>query len=98
MSGMLYRKADDIADGLTERLTISPDISEGMVAQLLSMVDSNPFSTPGLVPATAGAGAVGNTVYSPTYVQYITTPKPITAAEATREAQDLMKRMQNQLP
>lgn len=32
MSGTLYRKADDIADGLTERLTISPETMQNLMS------------------------------------------------------------------
>lgn len=95
MSGLLYRKADGIADDLTDRLTISP---EALVEQLRALTEVNQLGGTTLVPLAAGASAVGGVNYSTNLTQNITTPKPLSASEMTREGQDLLRRQRWQLP
>lgn len=95
MAGMLFREADSIADGLAERLTISPEV---LADQLRSMTEYTPLGGSTLVPQLAGVGAGGGTRYVTSLTQNITTPKPLSASEMTREGQDLLRRQRWQLP
>ena len=98
MSGLLYKKADGVADGLTDRLTLEPDMFTGIVDRLRSVTEANPLGGTTLVPQAACAGAGGGTSYVTTLTQNITTPKPLSASEMTREGQDLLRRSRWQLP
>jgi hypothetical protein len=95
MTGMLYREADGIADGIAERLTISP---AALVAELRAMTEANPLGGVTLLPQMALAGVGGGVSYATNLTQNITTPKPLSASEMTREGQDLLKRSRWQLP
>lgn len=94
MSGMLYREAESIADGIAERLTISPDIAD----QLRSITDTVPLGGVTLLPQAAYGGTGGGTSYVTSLTQNITTPKPLSPSEMTREGQDLLRRQRWQLP
>ena len=98
MSGMLYREAESIAGGITERLTISPDIADALVERMRAVTDSTPLGGSTLVPQAAYAGAGGATRYVTSLTQNITTPKPLSPSEMTREGQDLLRRSRWQLP
>lgn len=98
MSGMLYREAESIADGITERLTISPDVANGFVERMRAVTDHTPLGGTTLVPQAAYAGGGGGTSYVTSLTQNITTPKPLSASEMTREGQDLLRRSRWQLP
>lgn len=98
MSGLLYTKADSIADGLTDRLTLEPDMFTGIVDRLRSVTEATPLGGAALVPQAAYAGAGGGTRYVTSLTQNITTPKPLSASEMTREGQDLLRRSRWQLP
>ena len=98
MSGLLYREAEDIADGIAERLTVSPDVFGGLYNRLRSLTTANPLGGSTLVPQLALAGAGGGLHYSTSLTQNITTPKPLSASEMTREGQDLLRRQRWQLP
>ncbi|MDL2273454.1 tape measure protein [Oscillospiraceae bacterium OttesenSCG-928-G22] len=97
MEGMLYREAGSIADGIAERLTVSPDVLRDMVAQMRAVTDTAQLGGTTLVPQPAGAG-IGGVNYSTNLTQNITTPKPLSASEMTREGQDLLRRQRWQLP
>jgi len=96
MSGMLYRAADDIADNIADRLTVSPDVFGNMYDNLQSMTFNNPFSTTVPQPALAGGG--GGVTYVTSLKQDITSPKPLSPSEITREGQDFVKRARWKLP
>ena len=98
MSGMLYREAESIADGITERLTIPPDVASTLVERMRAVTDRTPLGGVALVPQAAYAGAGGTTQYVTSLTQNITTPKPLSASEMTREGQDLLRRSRWQLP
>ena len=98
MSGMLYRTADNIADGIAERLTISPDVANALVEQMRTITNSTPLGGVALVPQAAAVGAGGAARYVTSLTQNITTPKPLSASEMTREGQDLLRRQRWQLP
>lgn len=98
MSGMLYREAQSIADGLAERLTISPDVANALAGQLRGITEANPLGGITLVPQAAYGGAGGGTSYVTSLTQHITTPKPLSPSEMTREGQDLLRRSRWQLP
>jgi len=98
MSGMLYRKAESITDGITERLTISPGVASAFVERMRAVTDSTPLGGASIVPQAAYAGAGGAIQYVTSLTQNITTPKPLSASEMTREGQDLLRRSQWQLP
>lgn len=98
MSGMLYREAESIADGITERLTISPDVANGLVERMRAVTDHTPLGGSTLVPQLAYAGAGGAVQYTTSLTQNITTPKPLSPSEMTREGQDLLRRSRWQLP
>lgn len=97
MSGMLYREAERIADGIAERLTISPDVANALVEQMRAVTDSTPLGGATLVPQAAYAG-VGGARYVTSLTQNITTPKPLSPSEMTREGQDMLRRTRWQLP
>ncbi len=98
MSGMLYSEAKNIADGIADRLTISGDVASTLVNKMRAVIDSTSLGGAALVPQVAYAGAGGGSTYSPTLVQHITTPKPLSASEMTREGQDMLRRSRWQLP
>lgn len=98
MSGMLYSEAKNIADGIADRLTISGDVASTLVNKMRAAVESTSLGGAALVPQVAYAGAGGGSTYSPTLVQNITTPKPLSASEMTREGQDMLRRSRWQLP
>lgn len=98
MSGMLYREAESIADGITERLTISPDVADALVERMRAVTDRTPLGGSTLVPQLAYAGAGGAVQYTTSLTQNITTPKPLSPSEMTREGQDLLRRSRWQLP
>lgn len=98
MSGLLYTKADSVADGLTDRLTLEPGTFTGMVDRLRSVTEANLLGGATLVPQAAHANAGGGTQYVTNLNQNITTPKPLSASEMTREGQDMLRRYRWQLP
>ena len=98
MSGMLYREAESIADGITERLTISPDVADALVGRMRAVTDHAPLGGSALVPQFAYAGAGSAVQYVTSLTQNITTPKPLSPSEMTREGQDLLRRSRWQLP
>lgn len=97
MSGMLYREAESIADGIAERLTISPDVANALVERMRAVTDGARLGGTTLVPQAAYAGA-GGARYVTSLTQNITTPKPLSPSEMTREGQDLLRRSRWQLP
>ena len=98
MEGRLYRLADKISCGLSDRLTISPDMAMGAIDHLKSIVDANPFRINAAMPAPAYAGGTPGVSYNTNLTQNITTPKPLSPSEMTREGQDLLRRSKWQLP
>lgn len=98
MSGMLYREAESIADGIADRLTISKDVAGALVQQMRTITNSTPLGGAALVPQAAAVGAGGGARYVTSLTQNITTPKPLSASEMTREGQDLLRRQRWQLP
>ena len=98
MSGMLYREAESIAEGISDRLTLSPDVANTFVERMRAVTDSTPLGGSTLVPQLAYAGAGGATRYTTSLTQNITTPKPLSPSEMTREGQDLLRRSRWQLP
>ena len=97
MSGLLYRTADNIADSIAERLTISPDVANALVERMRAVTDGARLGGTTLVPQAAYAGA-GGARYVTSLTQNITTPKPLSPSEMTREGQDLLRRSRWQLP
>ena len=89
MKKKLYGLVESVSDTLTEKLSVSSDIS----SQLRAMTDLNQMK---VIPA-AGYANCGAT-YTTNLVQNITTPKPLSASEITREGQDLLRRSRWQLP
>ncbi len=53
MSGMLFRKAESVADGIADRLTLSPDLANALVEHLRTVTDTTPLGGSTLVPQTA---------------------------------------------
>lgn len=98
MSGMLYREAESIADGIADRLTISKDVANALVEQMRTITNSTPLGGVALVPQMAAVGAGGGARYITSLTQNITTPKPLSPSEMTREGQDLLRRTRWQLP
>ncbi len=98
MSGMLYRKAESIAHGLSERLTISPDVAGALTERMRAVTDHTRLGGSALASQPAYAGAGGGVRYIINLVQNITSPKPLSASEMTREGQDLLRRASWQLP
>lgn len=98
MSGMLYREAESIADGIADRLTISKDVANALVEQIRTITTSTPLGGVALVPQMAAVGAGGGARYITSLTQNITTPKPLSPSEMTREGQDLLRRTRWQLP
>jgi hypothetical protein len=98
MSGMLYREAESIADGIADRLTISKDVANALVEQMRTITNSTPLGGVALVPQMAAVGAGGGARYVTSLTQNITTPKPLSPSEMTREGQDLLRRTRWQLP
>jgi len=97
MSGKLYKVADKIADNLADRLSISPDVFGDMHDRLKTMTGANVLGG-GMIPQLAGAGGGGGVTYVTNLYQEITTPKPLSPSEMTREGQDMLRRSQYQLP
>ena len=97
MSGMLYRKAETIADGISERFEIDPEISLDFVEKMRAMADVGHIKSEVLDTRLVYAGSNG-TNYSTQLIQNITTPKPLSPSEMTREGQDMLRRQQFQLP
>ena len=98
MSGMLYREAESIADGIADRLTLSKDVAGTLVEQMRTITNSTPLGGAALVPQAAAVGARGAARYVTSLTQNITTPKPLSASEMTREGQDMLRRTRWQLP
>lgn len=98
MSGMLFREAESVADGIADRLTLSPDLANALVEQLRTVTDTTPLGGSTLAPQLAYAGAGGAVQYTTSLTQNITTPKPLSPSEMTREGQDLLRRSRWQLP
>jgi len=99
LSGKLYKKTEDLAHGITDRLSISPEMASNLTAKLRAMVDVNPFNAGSLMPAYAAVGAAGgSTSYVQTFHQTNNSPVPLSPAELTREAQDMLRRGTWQLP
>jgi len=91
MSGMLYRTADDIADNIADRLSISPDVFSNAFDKLRAVTFSNPFSV--TMPTPAMASASGGDIICNTHLhQNLTSPKPLSPSEVTREGQDFLRR------
>ena len=98
MSGMLYREADTISEELAERLAISPDTLQGLVRQMRTVTEINPLGGNTLVQRETFTGTGGGWSYTTKLTQNITTPKPLSPSEMTREGQDLLRRSRWQLP
>lgn len=98
MSGMLFREAESVANGIAERLAVSPEIASTLVGRMRSVTDGALLRGSTLVPHLAYAGAGGGTQYVTSLTQNITTPKPLSPSEMTREGQDLLRRSRWQLP
>jgi tape measure domain-containing protein len=90
MSGLLYKTADDIADNISDRLNVSPDVFGDMFDKLRSVTFTNPFSTS--MPTPAMAGAPGSIIHETNLYQDIKSPKPLSPSEMTREGQDFLRR------
>ncbi|MCL2670527.1 MAG: tape measure protein [Clostridiales bacterium] len=97
MSGKLYRKAEDIAEGIAEHLSITPDIASNLTAKLRAVVEIDPFGARAHAPVAAMAGAGGVTYVTNLY-QTNNSPVPLSPAELTREGQDMLDRSHWQLP
>ena len=95
-SGLLFKKAEDISDGLAERLSSSPGFLRSNLNRLSSLSPATSFSGFNILPQPAIAGE-GGINYSTTLVQHITTPKPLSPSEITREGQDMLRRQRYRL-
>jgi len=98
MSGMLYRKADEISDGIAKHLAVTPDVFDCLYKELKSVSGANIAFGSALLPQAALAGADGGVTYVTNLTQNITTPKPLSPSEMTREGQDMMRRAKWKLP
>lgn len=98
MENPLYKQAEDITTTLLDMFTLSPEISASLTDNLKAMTEANPFYINANTPALAHAGATAGVQYSTTLVQNVTTPKPYSESELTREGQDLLKRTKWLLP
>jgi tape measure domain-containing protein len=98
MAGMLYNAAEDIADGLAERLAIDPDALASMADGMRAMTESSHLGGAALAGAGAAYGAGAGVAHVTSLTQNITTPKPLSASEMTREGQDMLRRSRWQLP
>lgn len=93
-AGYVYSKAASISTGIADKLTISPDTLSNIGAlSMTRSVGSQPYSL-----AMAAGGGAGSVTYTTNLTQNITTPKPLSASEMTREGQDMLKRSRWQLP
>lgn len=91
-------------DGITDKvLTKFRSIPQGMATalnqKLRLAVESNHNATVSAIPAVAAAsyGNTGSVTYVINSTQHITTPKPITPAEASREQEASLRRLKWQL-
>lgn len=99
LEGLLFGKTEAIADGITDRLEISPDVTAAMTSRLRAVVDASPFSTnPADLFSDGYAGMHTGVSYTNNLTQNITTPKPLSESEMTREAQDMLNRQRWSLP
>lgn len=94
----LYRLAGDIGGGIAQRLGVAPDAAASMAGQLRLVIEANPFASGYLNAVAAHAGVSGGLTYNTYLTQEITTPKPLSASEMTREAENFLRRSKWQLP
>jgi len=80
--------AEGISGSISDVITATNRMTDAAVSSV------NPFSHNIATPALATAGPGQSIVYN----QYVTTPKPLSESELTREAQDMIKRQSWQLP
>ncbi|MCL2588963.1 MAG: hypothetical protein FWD84_06090, partial [Oscillospiraceae bacterium] len=98
----VLKKAGDIADKLANTLTLEPDLIDNMVCKMQAIVRTGVISSPRnmLVPAGAVAGKgtspVGTT-HNHTYNTYVTSPKPLSEYQISRQIENMSRRMQRQL-
>lgn len=99
MEGLVFREADTIATGIADRLDISKDMARSMVGNLRSVTTAGNLGGSALTMQTAAAGgAPGGVNYYTNLTQYNTSPKALSPAELTQEAQDMLRRARWQLP
>lgn len=99
MEGLVFGEADTIATGIADRLDISKDMARSMVGNLRSVTTAGNLGGSALTMQTAAAGgAPGGVNYYTNLTQYNTSPKALSPAELTQEAQDMLRRARWQLP
>lgn len=99
MEGLVFGEADTIATGIADRLDISKDMARSMVGNLRSVTTAGSLGGSALTMQTAAAGgAPGGVNYYTNLTQYNTSPKALSPAELTQEAQDMLRRARWQLP
>lgn len=99
MEGLVFGEADTIATGIVDRLDISKDMARSMVGNLRSVTTAGSLGGSALTMQTAAAGgAPGGVNYYTNLTQYNTSPKALSPAELTQEAQDMLRRARWQLP
>lgn len=99
MEGLVFGEADTIATGIADRLDISKDMAKSMVGNLRSVTTAGSLGGSALTMQTAAAGGVpGGVNYYTNLTQYNTSPKALSPAELTQEAQDMLRRARWQLP
>lgn len=99
MEGLVFGEADTIATGIADRLDISKDMAKSMVGNLRSVTTAGSLGGSALTMQTAAAGgAPGGVNYYTNLTQYNTSPKALSPAELTQEAQDMLRRARWQLP
>ncbi|MDL2318064.1 tape measure protein [Eubacteriales bacterium OttesenSCG-928-A19] len=99
MEGLLIGKALEIADGITDTLTISPEVAASLSGRLQAIVETNPIS-PAMFDRLSSPSenpSAGN-IYNFYLTQHITSPKPLSESELTREAKEGYEQLLWQLP
>ena|GEM_PF-6746549 len=96
----VLKRAEDIAENLTDALTIDPKTIENMVCKMQAIVDTGVISPRGaLAPAGIAASGTssGGPVYNISNTAYVTAPEAMSEYQITRELSDMSRRMRRQL-
>ena len=94
----LYKKVDEIANGVLGGFAIEPDLLPGLNGQLMAAVAAGPVNPNSYAPAANSPGGGGGVTYVTNLIQNITSPKPLSPSEMTREGEDFLARSKWDLP
>lgn len=97
MEGRVYKLAEDISEGIVSRLNLTPSFAGITVERLRALSDANALGSK-LSAMESTQGSFGDVYYNTNLTQNITSPKPLSPSEMTREGQDMLSRSQWQLP